>query len=162
MARQHYTDNYDRYRLCTHTPGQTYTREPCSCGRELWPPRGRGRGESLYSPRRIEAKLKACDAYALHIMGTSYAAIATQLGYRTPSGAWRAVQRIRAQESAWYRYEAAGGTVGTRWRHQPTDEQLQQTLTVLEEELSNDATLGSERLEQARERLRRLLIKIAH
>src|SRR5690349_15866657 len=38
----------------TPTPGRTYTRY-------TWPPRGRGRGESLTSPRRIEAKLRTVE-----------------------------------------------------------------------------------------------------
>jgi hypothetical protein len=42
----------------TPRPERTYTRA-------TWPPRGRGRGESLTSPRRIEAKLRAHKAYAL-------------------------------------------------------------------------------------------------
>src|SRR5215831_12280469 len=96
-------DNWDGERLCPHMPEQTYTRYPCSCGRELWPPRGRGRGESLLSPRRIAAKLKALDALALHCKGYTYRVIAATLGYRTTSGAWQAVQRIRDQEAEWAR-----------------------------------------------------------
>lgn len=91
-------------RVCRHTPAQTYTREPCSCGRPLWPPRGRGRGESLLSPRRIAAKLRAIEAWRLNLMGYTWEAIAAQLGYRTRGGAWRAVQRLRDGQAAWYRH----------------------------------------------------------
>src|SRR5579859_1951981 len=74
--------NFDPERSCPHTPAQTYTREPCSCGRALWPPRGRGRGESLTSPRRMEAFLRSFDAMALHVKGYPYRIIAQQLGYK--------------------------------------------------------------------------------
>jgi hypothetical protein len=163
MARQHpykgahmVIGNYDSERYCEHTPAETYTRYPCSCGRELWPPRGRGRGESLLSPRRIAAKLTAIEAMKLHIQGVSYARIARSLGYRTPSGAWRAVQRIRDNEAAWRRYEAEGGTVGMRWRHRPTHAEMQRALEELTHELETGG-LDGERLERTTERLRRLL-----
>src|SRR5262245_33700063 len=89
--------NYDPERICPHTPDQTYTREPCSCGRELWPPRGRGRGESLNSPRRIAARLKALAAKQLRMQGLTYREIARKLGYHTISAAWHAVQRLHDQ-----------------------------------------------------------------
>ena len=100
-------------RVCRHTPAQTYTREPCVCGRELWPPRGRGRGESLLSPRRIAAKMRAVEAMRLNVMDYTWEQIAAQLGYRTRGGAWRAVQRLRDDQAAWYRYYAARGK--TAW-----------------------------------------------
>src|SRR5258708_15533849 len=116
----------DDERVCGHTPYQRYTRAPCSCGRELWPPRGRGRGESLLSPRRVAAKLQALDALALAASGYTYRTIARTLGYRTTSGAWQAVQRLRDQEADWARWEdrtgrgsadagGPGGGAGSRW-----------------------------------------------
>lgn len=148
--------NYDPMRACEHTPDQTYTREPCSCGRELWPPRGRGRGESVLSPRRLAAKLKALDALELHIRGWSYEAIARRLGYRDASGAWRAVQRIRDQEAAWRNYEQRTGHHPYS-RHQPTPAEIDRALERLENELAN-GTLDERRQQAARARLRRLLL----
>ena len=70
MASQHPKSGpVDPWRACRHRAEQTYTREPCSCGRELWPPRGRGRGESLMSPRRLDAKMRTADALILRIEG---------------------------------------------------------------------------------------------
>lgn len=83
----------DPWRECRHSAEQTYTREPCSCGRPLWPPRGRGRGEARYSPRRARAVLRTADALQLRIEGHTYAAIAWRLGYHSPSAAWRAIRR---------------------------------------------------------------------
>src|SRR5690348_4177818 len=100
---------YDPYRACEHPPDQVYSRHPCSCGRPLWPPRGRGRGEALLSPRRVAAKLRALDALALYAQGQTYAEIARELGYKTPMGAWHAVQGIRDREAAWVRWEAETG-----------------------------------------------------
>jgi hypothetical protein len=56
-----------------------------------YPPRGRGRGESTTSPRRVEAVLRQAEACKLRGVGATYAAIARTVGYRDPSGAWRAV-----------------------------------------------------------------------
>ena len=70
----------------TPAPGCTYTRA-------TWPPRGRGRGESLLSPRRIEAKLRALRVLHLRMAGLSFAAIARRLGFRDRSGPWRAMRR---------------------------------------------------------------------
>ena len=67
-------------------PGRSYTRA-------TWPPRGRGRGESLYSPRRIEAKLRAAKAVQMRFDGYSFAAIANTIGFKDRSGAWRAIRR---------------------------------------------------------------------
>ena len=100
MARQHPSNPnnpVDLGRGCQHRSGDTYTHEPCSCGRPLWPPRGRGRGESLLSPRRIAATLRTAEALRLRIEGATYAAIARQLGYRTRGGAWRAIHRALAR-----------------------------------------------------------------
>jgi hypothetical protein len=58
-----------------------------------WPPRGRGRGESLTSPRRLYAKERTARAIELRWQGYSWQAIALHLGYRDRSGAWRAVRR---------------------------------------------------------------------
>src|SRR5262249_38937908 len=70
----------------TPAPGRTYTRY-------TWPPRGRGRGESLYSPRRIAAKLRAYQVIRLHVAGYTYEQIAPKLGFRDASGAYRAMKR---------------------------------------------------------------------
>lgn len=74
--------------LCdvTPAPGNTYTRM-------TWPPRGRGRGESLTSPRRIAAKLRTADILAMRSRGMTWEAIAQELGYADKSGPWRAVRR---------------------------------------------------------------------
>src|SRR5258708_5360815 len=73
--------------LCdvTPAPGRTYTRR-------TFPPRGRGRGESLMSPRRIEAKLRALRVIQLRACGCTYAVIARRLGFRDGSGAYRAMK----------------------------------------------------------------------
>jgi hypothetical protein len=71
----------------TPAPGRTYTRA-------TYPPRGRGRGESLTSPRRIEAKLRAALVFELHMAGLTYATIAHMLGFRDGSGAYRAQKRL--------------------------------------------------------------------
>ncbi len=49
------------------------------------------RGESLTSPRRMEAREKAASALEYRKMGASYAAIAQQVGYAGPQGAYEAV-----------------------------------------------------------------------
>lgn len=101
--------NYDPFRFCEHTPDDAYTRAPCSCGRELYPLRGRGKGEPLSSPRRIKAKLKAIEAEKLSIQGYTYATIARKLGYQTPSGVAKALQRLRDYRDAWRLYEERTG-----------------------------------------------------
>jgi hypothetical protein len=83
------------YRDCRHTPDQMYTRAPCACGRPIWPIKGRGRGESLLSVRRVNAKVRASEAMRLYAQGWTLEAIAKALGYRDPSGPWRAMQRAR-------------------------------------------------------------------
>src|SRR5438876_10387271 len=74
--------------LCdvTPAPGRSYTRE-------TWPPRGRGRGESLLSPRRIEAKLRVLAIFQMRQEGHTWAHIATTLGFKDASGPWRAMRR---------------------------------------------------------------------
>lgn len=89
---------YDPWVYCQHTSDLTYTRNPCSCGRTFWPPRGRGRGESLLSPRRIEATLRTSEILRLRIAGMTYAAIGRRLGM-SKSGVWRAERR--AMQSTW-------------------------------------------------------------
>ena len=71
----------------TPEPGRSYTRA-------TFPPRGRGRGESLTSPRRIEAKQRAYRALQLWRSGLTWQSIARRLGYKDKSGAWRAVRRL--------------------------------------------------------------------
>lgn len=79
---------------CPHdAKGTTYTRKPCVCGRPLWPPRGRGRGESLYSPRRVAAIGRAVDMYNDYWRGMSWRQVARKYGYSGPSGAWQVVYR---------------------------------------------------------------------
>jgi hypothetical protein len=73
--------------LCdlTPAPGRTYIRG-------TFPPSGRGRGESLTSPRRIEAKLRAAKVLQLRSAGLTFQQIGRQVGLST-SGAYRAMQR---------------------------------------------------------------------
>lgn len=70
----------------TPAPGCTFTRA-------TWPPRGRGRGESLTSPRRIEAKLRTAQIIRLRKDGHTWDTIARMCGFKDPSGPWRAVRR---------------------------------------------------------------------
>lgn len=70
----------------TPAPGRTYTSA-------TWPPRGRGRGESLSSPRRVEAKLRAVTVLRLRMAGRTWKLIARRLGYRDASGPYRAYRR---------------------------------------------------------------------
>jgi len=70
----------------TPAPGCTYTRY-------TWPPRGRGRGESLISPRRIEAKLRATKVIELRIEGHTWESIARATGFKDASGPYRAMKR---------------------------------------------------------------------
>jgi hypothetical protein len=148
-------DHVDPFAVCRHTPEQTYTRQPCSCGRTLWPPRGRGRGESLTSPRRIAARLRELQAIDLHIAGYSYAEIARQLGYRDHSGPAHAVQRLRKREAAWERFEHDTGRRPYH-RHQPTPYDLERAAEALREEWATGG-LDGKRLEAATEELRRLI-----
>ena len=70
----------------TPAPGCTYTRY-------TWPPRGRGRGESLTSSRRIEAKLRAAEVIRMRMEGHTWEVIAHRLGFADASGPWRAARR---------------------------------------------------------------------
>lgn len=70
----------------TPAPGNTYTRA-------TWPPRGRGRGESLISTRRVQAKVRALEVLRLHRAGHTYAQIGAKVGL-SPSGAYRALKRL--------------------------------------------------------------------
>lgn len=70
----------------TPGPGRTFTKE-------TYPPRGRGRGESIMSPRRIRARLRAAEAIRLRMAGATWQTIATTLGYSDPTGPWLAVRR---------------------------------------------------------------------
>lgn len=72
---------------CTPAPGNTYTRD-------TWPPRGRGRGESLISPRRIKAKLRAIQVIKLRMHDHTWDSIARSLGFKDASGPYRAYKRI--------------------------------------------------------------------
>jgi hypothetical protein len=71
----------------TPRPGHTFTAS-------TYPPRGRGRGESLSSPRRIEAKMRASRVLELRMQGHTWEKIAQHLGYRDRSGPYRAAQRV--------------------------------------------------------------------
>ena len=84
----------------TPAPGNTYTRY-------TWPPRGRGRGESLISPRRIAAKLRVCEVMQLRTQGHTWASIARATGFKDASGPYRAVKRAldRANWDRDRRYE---------------------------------------------------------
>src|SRR4051794_39700049 len=68
----------------TPRPGCTFTRQ-------TWPPRGRGRGESLYSPRRDEAKFRTLEVLRLRRAGYTWQMIAQYTGFKDASGPWRAV-----------------------------------------------------------------------
>lgn len=88
----------------TPRPGHTYTRD-------TWPPRGRGRGQSLTSPRRIEAKLRAQRVIQLRMQGMTWDTIARIEGFKDRSGPFRAVQRAfshldndRARSEYYQRY----------------------------------------------------------
>lgn len=82
-------------RACEHKQWQTYTRYPCECGRSLWPPRGRGRGEAVTSERRAHAQGKAMQAWELReLRDMTWAEIATALDYGSPASAWKAVRRL--------------------------------------------------------------------
>lgn len=74
--------------LCdaTPAPGHTYTRY-------TWPPRGRGRGESLLSPRRVAAKLRTLEVIKLRRQGCTWQHIAGRLGFKDASGPYRAYKR---------------------------------------------------------------------
>lgn len=67
-------------------PGNTYSRYD-------WPPRQRGRGESLTSPRRIAAKFRTKRVIELRAQGLTWAAIARATGYKHASGPYRAMKR---------------------------------------------------------------------
>lgn len=67
-------------------PGKTYTREN-------YPPRGRGKGHSLTSPQRIFAKQRAVKVLRLRQQGLTFREIADMLGFRDPSGPYRAMKR---------------------------------------------------------------------
>jgi hypothetical protein len=75
----------------TPMPGCTYVRGV------TWPPRGRGRGESLYSPRRVRAKLRACEVMRMRIEGHTWTHIAKVTGFASASGAYNAFQRCLAR-----------------------------------------------------------------
>src|SRR6266851_3119786 len=71
----------------TPRPGCRYTAA-------TWPPRHRGRGESMTSPRRCDAFLRAAEAIHLRCHEQlTWAEIAARLGFRDKSGAWRAAPR---------------------------------------------------------------------
>jgi hypothetical protein len=74
--------------ICDATPasGRTYTRL-------TWPPRGRGRGESLTSPRRIAAKLRTAEVIRLRGDGHTWDHIARVTGFKDASGPYRAYKR---------------------------------------------------------------------
>jgi hypothetical protein len=78
-------------------------RQQSSYGR-VYPPRGRGRGEALTSPRRIKAKLRALEAMKLHSAGMTWVAIAAKLGYKSRSGPLKAVDRMMADCDAYPRW----------------------------------------------------------
>lgn len=76
-------------------PGRTYLKAAKGCGHAYsWPPVGRGRGESLTSARRIEAKLRAYEALEMYQDGHTFETIAHKLGFKDRSGPWRAIRRL--------------------------------------------------------------------
>ena len=52
-----------------------------------------GRGESLHSPRRVDAQVRAAKAVEMRAHGHSYCEIAQTLGYKSPNVAYNAVVR---------------------------------------------------------------------
>lgn len=148
--------NFDPHRICEHTPDETYTKRPCSCGRELWPPRGRGRGESVLSPRRVAAKLRAIEAVDLHCKGWTLQRIARKLGYADASGVWRALQRIRDEEAAWRNYEDRTGHRPYH-RHRPTRGEMEAAYEEIAARLQ-ESSPDERSVQAARERLRWLLL----
>jgi hypothetical protein len=80
----------------TPSPGHSYVKAAKGEGHAYsWPPSGRGRGESLISPRRIQARYKAVEAFDLYFhQGLSWGDVAKRLGYADRSGPWRAVRRM--------------------------------------------------------------------
>jgi hypothetical protein len=70
----------------TPAPGRTYTQY-------TWPPRGRGRGESLTSPRRIAAKLRTIEVIRMRAQFYTWNQIARTLGFKDASGPYRAYKR---------------------------------------------------------------------
>lgn len=100
----HHTRDESFSHVCRHTPHQTYTRHECVCGRPIWPIKGRGRGESILSHRRVAARMRALEAATLYASGMSFRQTAAQLGYKTGSGAWRAVTRLGERNAAWNAY----------------------------------------------------------
>jgi hypothetical protein len=80
----------------TPAPGRHYVKAAKGEGHAYsWPPVGRGRGESIYSPRRIEAMLKAREAFDMYYeYGLTWSEVAAKLGYASRSGPWMAVRRM--------------------------------------------------------------------
>jgi hypothetical protein len=150
--------NFDPFAECRHKPWQTYTREPCSCGRELWPPRGRGRGESLNSPRRVAAKQKAIEAMKLRRQGYRWRVIAAQVGYATPQGAHRAVQRTVDLSTAIRNYNewrrAEGGRPHDR---RPSAQECERLLREIDADLRATRQMADVRIEIAEDYLARTL-----
>jgi hypothetical protein len=151
-------DNYDPDRECPHKPWQTYTKYPCSCGRELWPPRGRGRGESLTSPRRLKAKKRVIEAMRLRAQGYTFRAIAEKLGYSSRKTAWRAVRRCIDQAQAirnWEQWRRENG--GRPHYPRPSPEEGKRILAELEAARESDRRMHAERIAVAEEQLARML-----
>ncbi len=147
-------DNYDPDVDCPHKPWQTYTKYPCSCGRELWPPRGRGRGESLYSPRRIQAKMRAIEAMTLRGQGCRWRVIADKLGYCSAQSAWNAVQHYIDQATAIRNWERTRRENGGR-PHYPRPTLAD--LARFEAAIKADAQMAAERIETAERHMARIL-----
>ena len=157
--------DWDPQRFCEHTPNDAYTRAPCSCGRPLWPPKGRGRGESMLSRRRVAARLKTVEAEKLRVQGYSYQAIADMLGYATASGVWRALQRLRDYRAAWRLYEDRTGhrryqrsvdAAQAYVARQEADQEIEVEIEALQERLAHASR--EEQLAIADEYLRRMWV----
>lgn len=77
-----------------HQPGRRYCRH-------CYPPRGRGRGEDLYSPRRAQALMKAVEATKLRWeYELTYEQIARRLGYGSRAAAYNAIWRLNRRRNA--------------------------------------------------------------
>ncbi len=82
----------------TPKPGRRYIKA-------TWPPRGRGRGEPMFSPRRIAAQLRGAEVIRLRRDQLTWEEIAARLGFADKSGAWRAARRAidRMERERWLR-----------------------------------------------------------
>jgi hypothetical protein len=89
----------------------------------------------------------------------SYGRIAKLLGYKTPSGAYRAVKRTLANLHAWDAYREQTGT--RRRSHAPSDADIQTARARLDAQLAalEQQGMDARQVDAARDRLRHLLVR---